>query len=149
MADETVTAKNQETVTVALKHPHGLILRLFEMVPDVELVMGGGTREIKKARPVPGQVRINGYAERNTKIAMPATSGRFALTHNVPKSFWDRWLAQNKGHDFVEKGLIFAGSPGNVSAQIKDHEKVRSGFEPIDPEKPPVAGVTTYDKEAA
>lgn len=139
----------EETVTVALKHPHGLILKIYDLVDVSEPVMGGGYRDFKQARQKGVPVRLNGYSQRGGKVPPAATAGTFALTHNVPKSFWDQWLAQNQDHDFVEKGLIFAGSPSYVTGQMKAHEVLKSGLEPLDPDHLPLASIKTYDKEAA
>lgn len=140
----------EETVTVALKHPHGLILRLYDMVEVDEPLMGGGYKTVKRAQQIPGEVRINGYSQPNKKVPPAATSGAFALTYGVPKLFWEKWLADNKGHPYVEKGLIFAAaSNGYVSQKAKEREELRSGLEPINPDRPPMSGVQTYQKDAA
>lgn len=140
----------EETVTVALKHPHGLILKLYEMVEEEQAVMGGGLRTVKVARQLSGQVRLKGYSEPNAKVAPPATAGTFALTHNVPKAFWEKWLHDNADHPYVVNGLIFAhGTPNYVAGKAAERAALRCGLEPINPEKPPMAGIRTYEKDAA
>lgn len=135
-----------ETVTVACKHPHGLILRLHEMV-EVDEPSMGGSRVVKRARQVGEAIKIAGYSIAGSKVPPPATTGAFALTPGVPKDFWDAWVKQNKDLDMLEKGLIFAaGTSTYVADKAKERQDMKSGFEPLDPEKLPLAGVRTYEK---
>jgi hypothetical protein len=120
------------------------------MVDVDEPLMGGGFKTVRRAQQIPGEVRINGYSQPNKKVPPAATPGAFALTHHVPKAFWEKWLQDNKGHPYVEKGLIFAaGSTGYVTQKAREREELRSGMEPINPDRPPMAAVQTYQKDAA
>lgn len=127
-------------VTVALKHPNGIILRLFEMVETQEPVMGGGFRTFKLARQKGPQVRINGNAHPQDKAPLQPLAGNtgFALTYGIDKAFWDEWLAQNKDTDLVKNGLIFAHEKeSNTTAQAKAHASLKSGLERMDPDNLP------------
>ena len=143
-------AKASATVTVACKYPGGLILRRHVMRAKTELVMGGGTREVTEAIPTGERFVVNGPSREPGKMPfqrsqsgaaikgtqVDVTSG-FALTPNVPKDLWDSWLEANKDSAMVRNGLIFASSQAtSVKAQARDHEKQRSGLEPIDPNRP-------------
>jgi hypothetical protein len=127
------------TVTVACKLPHGLKLRIFRMEKTHEPIMGGGTREVPIARPIPGkEFTINGTSHRQNVMPDCLVRDSFAFTENVPKDLWDEWLEQNKMSDMVKNGLIFASSQSqSVTEQAKDHREIRSGFERLDPNKKP------------
>jgi hypothetical protein len=126
------------TVTVALKHPHGLILRLFEMVDRDEPVMGGGSKTVKQAvqRIDTDPVRLYGYAAPMTPDGDTVlVAGGYALTPNVSADFWDAWLEQNRDLDLVKRNLIYAASrQGDAGAFAKEHKSQQSGLEPLDVE---------------
>lgn len=67
--------------------------------------------------------------------------GGYGFT-SVSKDFWDAWSAEYKGFPPLEAGLIFAQN-NNLSANAAATEQagIKSGFEPIDPQKP-APGVT-------
>ena len=139
-----------ETVTVSLKHPHGLILRLHAMVDTQEAVMGGGIRIVKTARVVGRSYTIKGYSTPNSTVPMPALASAFMMTPGIPKEFWDEWVKQNHDHPFVEAGLIFASPSANYAAgKEREMEAMKCGLEPLDPAHLPIKGVQTYDTKAA
>jgi len=85
------------TVTVGLKLPNGLLLRIFEFV-EVDEQYPLGSRKVKMAREIgdgANRVEIRGY-----NSALPpgglVTPG-FALTPNVPKDFWEPDGSINRG----------------------------------------------------
>lgn len=139
-----------ETVTVALKHPQGLRLQLCKMVPREEQGLGG-SKTVMMAQRLPGTVVIKGYAQRGAKIPLPASAGEFVLTHGVSKDFMDEWLRQNHDHDLVVSGLIKISSDvkGDIKGYVRSAEVLKCGLEPIDPDKPPMSGVSTYVKDEA
>lgn len=123
-----------DTVTVACKAPNGVLLRLFEMKPHVEPVLGGGTREVVQAVQVGPVIKINGYAAEAGK--MPASGAEvllgYALTPGVPADFFDQWLKQNEQHDLVLNGLIFAHTQtASVKSQIRENEARWDGLQPM------------------
>lgn len=47
--------------------------------------------------------------------------GGHGITDDVPKELWDAWLAENKNHDLVTGGFIFAHeSRKEVKAEAKE-----------------------------
>lgn len=139
-----------ETVTVACKLPNGLKCRLFAPVQETESVVGGGTRDVTRHYPTGEQFVLNGTASRvgelpKARLASGApgaasaevTDTGYALTFGVPKDLWDRWHEANRHNDYVRNGLVFAHKQqASVKKQAKDHEALRSGLEPVDPENP-------------
>ena len=145
-------------VTVACKLPHGLILRLFEMESANEPVMGGGYREVKRARQTGSTVRVNGNAVPfGVRPDHPIVAG-YALTHGVDKDFFDEWMKQNRDSDIVKNHLVFAYERAESARDAaKDHAKQRSGLEPIEPDTDPrlpkggrnLSGPQTAERQAA
>lgn len=128
-----------ETVTVACKLPNGLLLRLFDMKDQYEPAPGG-SRLIKLAveRVDAGRVRINGFAVPYGQTPQYEIPGGFALTHNVPKDFFEEWLSQNQQLPAVSKGLIFAAEKrDDAIAEANEKAELKSGLEPVDPVAPP------------
>lgn len=138
------------TVTVACKLPHGLRLRLHDMVDVSEAMAGGGSRKVQRAQVRGESVLIKGYLEKYDPKLPPAARGSsFALTHGVDKDFWDAWVKQNSTLDAVKNGLIFASDKADtVEAMVREGRDLRSGLEPVDPSNLP-KGIATYSREAA
>lgn len=131
-----------DTVTVACKLPAGLVLRLFDMVDDIDPTPGGGFKKVKRAQIRDGKpVVINGYNQRynaSVDTAPKATMGAFALTHGVDKEFFEEWLKQNASLPAVKNGLIFAhGDQDFIQGHIREHEDVKTGLEPLNPQALP------------
>lgn len=103
-----------DTVTVACKLPSGLHLEVL------------GRR-----------VTVKGNAFQFGNAPPGLASGGYALTPGVAKDFWEAWLKIHGESDVVKKGLIFA-STRTIDARARgaEQEKVRSGFEGIEPEAP-------------
>jgi hypothetical protein len=126
------------TVTVACKLPHGLVLRVFNMVEAQEPVMGGGFRKVKVAQERPERAEIKGWAHPQNHAPKAPLIGGFALTAGVDKDLWDTWKTQNAESDLVKNGLIFAHEKADsVQDQAKDQRALRSGLERLDPKKLP------------
>jgi len=135
-----------DTVVVACKLPHGLILRVFEMVEFDEPVLGGGFRRSKISQERPERFTINGFSHPQNRAPSHAIVEGFALTPGVPKELWDRWLSQNQRSDMVKNGLIFAQPKTEMAeAASVERKKIKSGLERLDPNALP--GVRT-DAEA-
>lgn len=141
--DRRVIPDDGTYVTVACKHPNGVRLRVFEMVDVVE-ASPLGSRAVKRAQQIGGPdnvVTIAGYCKDREFFGRDGiVNVGFALTHGVPKKFWDLWLSQNADSDLVRRGLIFAHKQeASVRHQILDHEEIWCGLEPIQqtpPSKP-------------
>lgn len=126
--------KSATTVTVLSKLPAPLILRVFEMVDTPEPVMGGGQRMVKQARELPQRFTINGCAHPQNAAPNCELAGGFAITPNVPKDIWDKWLSQNKESDMVKKGIVFAqDSLDSARDAGADHKDQKSGLERLVP----------------
>lgn len=142
-----------DTITVACKLPHGLRMRLFDMVDTDIAVAGGGFRTIKQAQPASDVVEIRGYLHdvKGSPIALPAKGSSYALTPGVNKDFFTKWLEQNAELDAVKSHLVFAHER-DTAGQAREFKDTRSGVEPIDPSKAvskPNANVTVgpYEKD--
>lgn len=134
-----------DTVTVACKMPGGIILQLYEMVPVMEPVMGGGSRETTRARlnHEAGEYYLNGAAVNLAEIGegnLPdyrIVQG-YALTTGIPKDFWERWLHDNRDAAIVKNKIVMAyGSESGAVDMAREHAGVKTGMEPLDPENPP------------
>lgn len=125
-------------VTVACKLPHGLVLRLFRMEEEAELVMGGGTRMRKVARPTGEQVVLHGNAVPFGTIPMHRIIGGYALTEGVDKDFFDAWLEQNKSAAYVRNGLVFAYEKAEATeGRARENASRLSGLEPLNKDGDP------------
>lgn len=139
----------RDTVTVACKLPHGLVIQACAMIDADELVQGGGTRRISKAQRLPDTfvVKGNSFPEQAGPRG-PFESG-YALTPGCPKDLWDRWLEANKANPFVLNKLVFAHSEDrSAAAEARENEKRLSGFERLDPTKLP-GRMTVAERETA
>lgn len=136
-----------ETVTVACGLPHGLLLRVFAPVKVNHALPGGGSREVDEFRDVGAEpVHIKGWSHPQDKAPAIQLVNGFALTPNVDKAFFEKWMSQNKDHHVVKSGLIFAQSKGTeAAAEAKDKKTLKSGLERLDPDKLP-KGLKKYDK---
>ncbi|MDG4906026.1 hypothetical protein P9228_06130 [Mesorhizobium sp. WSM4898] len=140
------------TVTVACKLPHGLVLRLHEMVEQNEPTAGGSFRKVKRAQVIGQPVVLKGYLRRFDRRKEPAPMAQdssYALTHGVDADFFKKWLEQNKDLDAVRNNLVWAHTETDmVEGFIKEHEAQKSGLEPIDPNNLP-RGIQPYKADAA
>jgi hypothetical protein len=144
--ESTISLKKQNdvpsnaTVSVASKLPMDLTLKLFNFVTKNELVMGGGSREVKVAELARGAKHfvVQGNSWAQNKGAHQQIVGGYAITHGIPREFWERWLEQNKESDIVVNGMLFAhGESASTIAEAKEKEDQKSGLERLDPNKLP------------
>lgn len=132
-----------DTVTVGCKMPNGFILQNFELVDVWEAGPSGGTT-VKRARRVPGEYILKGFAVDFTKISkgvMPLhqISGGYGLTPGVPRDFWDKWLEDHKRDPIVTNQLIFAASTQERAFdKAREQGEIKSKLEPLDPDNLPV-----------
>lgn len=143
------------TVTVACKIPNGLRLRVFKETKVQEPVMGGGTKEVPRFDQDGPEVVVRGPAVPFGQTLQFAASG-YALT-TVDAEFWAKWREQNKDHDAVKNGLIFASAKSDeVRGIAREREGTRSGLEPLqqrdDPRTPRknahLSGIEVAEKAA-
>lgn len=110
------------TVYIASKHP-----------TDLELQVGKKVIVINGAK-VTGIVGADGEYLND-----------HGVTEDVPKDFWDAWVAQNKNHDLVRNGFIFAQEKrAEIKAETKEKRGNKTGSEQYKPTNKD--GVETADK---
>lgn len=131
-------SRGSDTVTIACKLPHGIVLRAFHMATVAEPVMGGGSRDVKKAQQLPGEFVVMGTSFPQNGAPRGRMEFGYALTMGCPKELWERWLSDNKDTPMVLNGLIFAhDSERSTVSEAREKEALRSGFERLDPNKLP------------
>lgn len=137
LATDTKLA-GSKTCTVGLKHPNGLILRLFR-TEEVHENTPSGPRAFNQSFPVqddngmPVTVELQGYGgaafgqQQKHRI-----EGQYALTHNVPTDFMREWMKQNQQHDLVRNNLIIVHADAEDSAaQGREQIGVWDGLNPL------------------
>ncbi|MGF6444387.1 hypothetical protein [Paraburkholderia youngii] len=143
--------ESNATVVVASKLPMDLIARLYDSVERTEPVMGGGVRKfnIYEPRPNTKAFIFQGNSFPQNKGAHQRIVAGYALTHDIPKAFWDEWLKQNEKADYVTNGMIFAHThDASTVARAKEMEGEKSNLERLDPDNLP-KGLTTDDTRRA
>lgn len=125
-------ATSGAVVTVALKHPTGVILEGFEkksiQVPDGV----GRIRDEVVFRSSGQRFEIHGNRVPFGKTPNFPIIGGYALTKGVPKDVWEIWLEQHKDSPLVENHLISAfESHDDAEAFATEHEENRSGMEAV------------------
>lgn len=125
-------ARSGETVVIGCKLPHGLAMRVFDMIESKEPVMGGGYRETKTAVQMGDVIKVNGNAVPFGIIPEYPIVGGYALTQGVPKEFWELFEKQNEDQPYVTEHLIFAASSmERAQAQAKEMAALKNGLHPI------------------
>lgn len=129
-ASETGTAR--DVVTVALKHPTGIVIEAFEKVKTQEPVLGGGFRDSVAYRSTGQQYPLHGNRVPFGKMPNYEIIGGYALTPNIPKEIWEVWKEQHHDSDLIKNNLITAYEKLDMSQDFaKEHETTRSGLEPL------------------
>lgn len=125
---------NAKTVTVGLKMPNGLILRLFRKESVTEATPSG-PKSFEQFVPnldAP-TVELKGYGGAAFGIKQDhRIVGQYALTHNVDAEFMAEWLKQNNKHDVVLNKLIFVqADESDAAAQGEEQRAVWDGLNPL------------------
>lgn len=137
----TAAPASNKTVYVACKFEPGLDLQLCKKEEYWEDTPSGAKlreRWMKRG----AIVRVNGpsYPVGQPPVGFPERPQMihgYAITV-VSEDFWDAWLAQNKGNPLVVSGNLFADERiERVQAQTREFKDVRSGFQPMTPDKDP------------
>ena len=129
-----------DKVVVGAKLPHGLIMRIFDMVDGQDPQPGGGVRDIKRAQPRDETVTIKGYLRpySGDEPPPPAITSQWAFTENLDRDFIVRWFKENHDHDMVRNQIIFfANNLESARARARELEAMRNGLEPIDRDRLP------------
>jgi hypothetical protein len=128
------------TVMVASKAPFDIILKLYDLVEKSEPVMGGGYREFKQyqERLTVKPIVIQGNSWAQNQGPHQRIVGGYAITHGVPKAFWDEWYEQNRNSDYIKNEMIFAHTEeASVTSKATDMAEARSNIERLDPKNLP------------
>lgn len=124
-----------ETVDIACKLPNGLVLEV-----GYAIVNNGVVRSDKYKA-----ITLKGCNANLVIAGQPAVlNPEPGITANVPKDLWDAWLeTAGKLHPAVRNNLIYVvrKDAGSAKSQADAARHLRSGLEPLDPNKMP-AGVT-------
>lgn len=101
--------RSAKTVSIACKLPQGLIIHLDGF---------------------PQPVKLHG-------VHSPYNIGGFGITQNVPVEVWEAIKKQHGHALWLKNEFVFANSSGDDLADEADEKAAaRTGFEPIDPNKP-------------
>ena len=118
-----------QTVTVACKLPNGLHMEIArDGQPKVRFTLNGARRRVDANN-------------RELNVEAHDVAFTYGLTHGIPKDFWDAWIAENEHYGPVANGLIFAqAKEADSKAMARERKDLKSGLEPINPEKPDPTG---------
>jgi hypothetical protein len=139
------------TVTVASKMPFDFTLKLYDFVESTEPVIGGGMRVVKVARERRDTKAfiIHGNSFAQNQGAHQQIVAGYAITHGIPKAFWEQWHEQNKDADYIVNGMLFAhAESASTIAEAKEKEDEKSNLERLDPKNLP-KGLQTSDMRRA
>lgn len=138
-------------VTVGCKIPNGIILQLSTMEQSTEPVMGGGHRDVKVGRKIGEKYTVRGPSLKLGEIPAFVMAGGYALTVGlVPEDFWNEWVKQNADADIVRNRLIIAHrSVDDAESECTNNASLRTGLEPMDPNRLPFSRLTTADEQKA
>lgn len=135
---EAPTGHAGARVIVACKLPNGFVLKVHRP-EDIDLpIMTGGVKVVKEFRPdvTVEPITIHGWRSAPDGITVlrgPVGTGT-ALTPNVPKDLWERWVAENRKSLLVTNNLVFAFEDrDHVEGKAKELRLERSGLEPLNP----------------
>lgn len=128
--------KTGETVTIACKLPHGIVIHREVKRMRPVAVLGGGTRDEAYFERVHGsEITIFGNARAVGKSFRTRVVGGFALTQGVPKDLWEAWLESHRDMPAVRNGLIKAlPNVGQAAEYSRENAKIKSGLEPLNPD---------------
>lgn len=132
-----------DTVSVGCKLPAGLHADLTAPATIMKTPQG----EHALAGPLLQRVFFRGSAPQRkldaagAAYAHPSVIGGYGITHDVPKDFWERWIADNKDYAPVKAGLIFALAGDKAKGRAKEQAEIKSGLEPLSAAPTKVDGV--------
>lgn len=124
-APAIVTDKKNEYVIVCLKHPHGI---KFKLGNNRHVTIQGNATHLKD----------------KTTGVLP--EGGFGMT-TILKEDWEAIKNTYSTMSIFKSGLIFASADtASAQAQAKEHDELKSGFEPVDIKKEKNIGVKDFEK---
>ena len=126
-----------DTVVLGCKLPNGVVLQNWKMEETTEPTQQG-YKQIKKAVRDGDPIRLRGAAVPFGKMPNHTIVSGYALTPGVKRSFWERWKENNKDSELLKNNIVFAcGDEQRARDHAREHERVVTGLEPVDPTKPP------------
>lgn len=141
-----------ETVSIACKLPHGLILQLQRKKTIAEPTPTAPDRTVEISERFGPTYTIKGFAN-GAKDPDVMVIGHFAINNGIPADFAAKWFEQNDEHPAVVGGFIYLHkSASGATGYAREHAKMLSGFEPADPAALPdefKAEIKTMDEKAA
>lgn len=140
-----------ETVSIACKLPHGLIMQLQRFIEVREPTQTNPDRIVKVAEKFGPTHTIKGFAN-GARDPDVTVIGNFAINNGVPAEFAQAWFEQNAEHPAVAGGFVYLHrTAGGAAGYAREHAKKLSGFEPADPSALPqeFKDVETMDAKVA
>jgi len=128
-----------ELIRIGCKLPHGLWLEIG--VEHTEGAWGGVVNGPKYAKVLLNGTHAEGMKRVPTIQPVASLNPEPGLT-DIPKDVWDAWIAEGGmgfRHPARLNNLIFVVPKGKEDAKaiLQAVESLRSGFEPLDPNKLP------------
>lgn len=124
-APAVITESKNTHVIVCLKHPHGI---KFKLDNNRSVVINGNAAHLKG----------------KTTGVLP--EGGFGMT-TISKEDWEAIKNTYSTMSIFKSGLIFASADtASAQAQAKEHDELKSGFEPVDIKKEKNIGVKEFEK---
>lgn len=124
-APTVITESKNTHVIVCLKHPHGI---KFKLDNNRSVVINGNAVHLKG----------------KTTGVLP--EGGFGMT-TILKEDWEAIKKAYGKMSIFKNGLIFANADtASANAQAKEHDELKSGFEPVDIKKEKNIGVQEFEK---
>lgn len=124
-APAVITESKNTHVIVCLKHPHGI---KFKLNNNRSVVINGNTVHLKG----------------RTTGVLP--DGGFGMT-TILREDWEAIKKAYGTMSIFKNGLIFAcADTASAQAQAKEHDELKSGFEPVDIKKEKNIGVKDFEK---
>jgi hypothetical protein len=134
---QTKPATGTATVTVACKILSGFRCRIHEK-KQFSIVGMGTTQTVEQYVEGEREFVLNGPAHAQNEGPRCVVSSGFALTHGVPKDFWDEWRRINTDLPAVRNGWIYAyETPDKVIDAAKERVGMKTGLERINPHNLP------------
>lgn len=124
-APAVITESKNTHVIVCLKHPHGI---KFKLGNNRHVTIQGNATHLKD----------------KTTGVLP--DGGFGMT-TILKEDWEAIKNTYGTMSIFKSGLIFASADtASAQAQAKEHDELKSGFEPVDVKKEKNIGVKDFEK---
>lgn len=123
------------TVTVCSKLPYPLVIQGERKIETTEPSPTGG-RPVTKYIPAGPSFEARGVAHPFGHQPPGLLNNGFALTHGIDADAWAAFAEKHRETDFIINRLVFAfAKESDAQVETRKMEDVRSGLEPIDPQR--------------